>query len=1001
MKKCSSTAHSGMFRALCLLLAVLMLCGMFWAGTAVSASAEEPAAETQYGYKTVSQTGDYVHFDVSGIMPKDAELKMGFVGQDYFDYVLATLGKSSLAENEFLYIYDLSLVSPTVESVRPADEYAVQFYLNEANISVDNMGVIPVASYNDFLAAQAAAEAEKAEQETAAPAEEAPAEEAPTEEAPAVDADADTAEAVTAPAEENAPVEAPAAAETEAPAAPAEAEAVAPAETVAAPAEAAEAADTAGTETASAPADTVAPAEAAEAADAEAPAEEADAEEAETEEAPAVSVPAVRTRAASAVSYSANKSAAWFNVNALGTYAIYGTKFDRTAPQQPADSVLAEEPAEDDVLAEEPSLADAYYQRIMETASAADMLAIMSEDAFADIRFSAEQIGDISALLENMPEDANSYEAVLMILYNSLASNDLALDEPTTLDISGSKTVVAGKTTSLSGSSSDRNHKWSSSNTNVATVNGNGANATVTGVSAGTATITHTYEVKHRVLGYTWFTQETETCEVTVTAPASANEGAQVYYLKTPTSDPDSNATNQWGNNVGTARVNTTGATWTNDKNIMKGPETLDPYIISWPDETTGQSWVLPKSTYPQHYTEIFDAYKAELQKELGVGLTENDIEEITLVPYKISKNNGTSPDKHIDCTISVKCKNVFVARFNVEFPGDSGYTNVLAKNYITGARIDVYNNTQRVPMETEYNGITYVFDGWYNEAGDKVADANWPYFPNETELDDGTVNFYAHYTPRHASMTISKRFVGLDNDAVKPEIKVHVNGNNLAGEPVGEVILNQANNYSVTLDNLDPRVTYSFVEDISTAQIENYILTDATYIPANAEIQPTQTGSNKVTITNTYEPKTVTLTVTKNVSGNFGDKDKQFEINVADENGAIANTDNNNMYSHNSTRTYKIPYGKEVTITEVAAEGYTMTAKLGDAYLNVDRNTTVTLPADQTKNNVSVVITNTKNITPDTGINLDSLPYIIVLAVVVAGAVIVVVRKHRRSYDD
>ena len=998
MKKCSSTAHGGMFRALCLLLAAVMLMGMFWAGTAVSASAEEPAAETQYGYKTVSQTGDYVHFDVSGIMPKDAELKMGFVGQDYFDYVLATLGKSSLAENEFLYIYDLSLVSPTVESIRPADEYAVQFYLNEANISVDNMGVIPVASYNDFLAAQAAAEAEKAEQETAAPAEKAPADadadeaETPAEEVPA--------EAVTAPAEENAPVEAPAAAETEAPAAPAEAETVAPAETVTAPAEAAPAADTAETESASAPADTVAPAEAAEAADAEAPAEEADAEEAETEEAPAVSVPAVRTRAASAVSYSANKSAAWFNVNALGTYAIYGTKFDRTAPQQPADSVLAEEPAEEDT-AEEPSLADAYYQRIMETASAADMLAIMSEDAFADIRFSAEQIGDISALLENMPEDANSYEAVLMILYNSLASNDLALDEPTTLDIFGSKTVVAGKTTSLSGSSSDRNHKWSSSNTNVATVNGNGANATVTGVSAGTATITHTYEVERSFWGYTWYTQETETCEVTVTAPASANEGAQVYYLKTPTSDPDSNATNQWGNNVGTARVNTTGATWTNDKNIMKGPETLDPYIISWPDGTTGQSWVLPKSTYPQHYNAIFEAYQAELQKELEVELKEEDIEEITLVPYKISKNNGTSPDKHIDCTISVKCKNVFVARFNVEFPGDSGYTNVLAKNYITGTGIDVYNNTQRVPMETEYNGITYVFDGWYNEAGDMVADANWPYFPNETELDDGTVNFYAHYTPNPASMTISKSFVGLDNDAAKPEIKVHVNGNYLAGEPVGEITLNQANNYSVTLDNLDPRVTYSFVEDISTAQIENYILTDATYIPANAEIQPTQTGPNEVTITNTYEPKTVTLTVTKNVSGNFGDKDKLFEINVVGENGAIANTDNNNMYSHNSTRTYKIPHGKAIRITEVAAEGYTMTAKLGDAYLNVDVNTTVTLPADQTKNNVSVVITNTKNITPDTGINLDSLPYIIVLAVVVVGAVIVVINKKRRSYDD
>ena len=348
MKKCSSTAHGGMFRALCLLLAAVMLMGMFWAGTAVSASAEEPAAETQYGYKTVSQTGDYVHFDVSGIMPKDAELKMGFVGQDYFDYVLATLGKSSLAENEFLYIYDLSLVSPTVESIRPADEYAVQFYLNEANISVDNMGVIPVASYNDFLASQAAkaaADAEKAQEELAAPADEA--------KAPAEDAAA-TVEEVAAPVEDVA--------------APAEPVA-APVEEVTAPAEAAPAADTAETESASAPADTAAPAESAEAADAEAPAEEADAEEAETEEAPAVSVPAVRTRAASAVSYSADKSAAWFNVNALGTYAIYGTKFDRTAqaangvlnaPAMPDDAMTLDLPdndfaVEDDVVAEEPA----------------------------------------------------------------------------------------------------------------------------------------------------------------------------------------------------------------------------------------------------------------------------------------------------------------------------------------------------------------------------------------------------------------------------------------------------------------------------------------------------------------------------------------------------------------------------------------------------------------------------------------------------------------------
>ena len=345
MKKCSSTAHGGMFRALCLLLAAVMLMGMFWAGTAVSASAEEPAAETQYGYKTVSQTGDYVHFDVSGIMPKDAELKMGFVGQDYFDYVLATLGKSSLAENEFLYIYDLSLVSPTVESIRPADEYAVQFYLNEANISVDNMGVIPVASYNDFLASQAAkaaADAEKAQEELAAPADEA--------KAPAEDAAA-TVEEVAAPVEDVA--------------APAEPVA-APVEEVAAPVEAA-VADAAPVD--AAPAEDAAPETAA---DAEAPADEAaadDAAEAPAEEVSGTSSRDRAARAVSAVGYSADNSAASFTTNGLGTFALYGTKFDRTAqaangvlnaPAMPDDAMTLDLPdndfaVEDDVVTEEPA----------------------------------------------------------------------------------------------------------------------------------------------------------------------------------------------------------------------------------------------------------------------------------------------------------------------------------------------------------------------------------------------------------------------------------------------------------------------------------------------------------------------------------------------------------------------------------------------------------------------------------------------------------------------
>ena len=32
-----------------------------------------------------------------------------------------------------------------------------------------------------------------------------------------------------------------------------------------------------------------------------------------------------------------------------------------------------------------------------------------------------------------------------------------------------------------------------------------------------------------------------------------------------------------------------------------------------------------------------------------------------------------------------------------------------------------------------------------------------WPYSPNETELADGTVNFYAHYAPLYTSVDIKK----------------------------------------------------------------------------------------------------------------------------------------------------------------------------------------------------------------------------------------------------
>ena len=47
------------------------------------------------------------------------------------------------------------------------------------------------------------------------------------------------------------------------------------------------------------------------------------------------------------------------------------------------------------------------------------------------------------------------------------------------------------------------------------------------------------------------------------------------------------------------------------------------------------------------------------------------------------------------------------------------------------------------------------------------------------------------------------------------------------------------------------------------------------------------------------------------------------------------------------------------------------------------------------------VTFTNNKEAVPDTGVLLDSLPYVVILAVVVLGAALVIVRRRKHRDDD
>ncbi|MDO5795775.1 MAG: FctA domain-containing protein [Eubacteriales bacterium] len=155
----------------------------------------------------------------------------------------------------------------------------------------------------------------------------------------------------------------------------------------------------------------------------------------------------------------------------------------------------------------------------------------------------------------------------------------------------------------------------------------------------------------------------------------------------------------------------------------------------------------------------------------------------------------------------------------------------------------------------------------------------------------------------------------------------------------------------------------------------------------------------------NTY--KAGELDVSKTVTGNLGDKNKYFEFKVTltGEEGKTyrdsyavtggSNTENPSTIKIGEETTFllkhgetihieNLPYGVTYTVTETAAEGYT-TEKTGDTgKINA---------ADQ-----AAKFTNNKAGSIDTGVVLNNMPYILVLAVLAAGVAVFIIRKRRED---
>lgn len=572
------------------------------------------------------------------------------------------------------------------------------------------------------------------------------------------------------------------------------------------------------------------------------------------------------------------------------------------------------------------------------------------------------------------------------------------LDERTSYADETGYTVKVNKTISINGKSG-QNHYWSSSESGVATVSYKDNKATITGVSKGTVTIIHKHEYKK----YPWNDPEERSQSFTVTVEDWYDK-AGLYIMYDPEAKPDSNDTTMWtgvvtvgGEHAKLGDLN--GATWTGNRNIFfrniggADSDTAKQYIKYWPDGAAynGPRVLEPGNLFRQTDVTyngksatlenmIFEMYKGKLvtmytdngyseaqANDIVKQLKASDI-TFTITPHKISKDNWesdpTNPRKHIDCTVTVTCDKTFTAKFNVKKPGESGYTTVNSKLYLwkdnEANTVIQYVNDDTVPHEiNEKDGSKWVFDGWYpeNDAGtgpdETAAITKWPYKVSEDELTnyggDRVVNFYAHYKKATSNVTITKQVTGLLGDTNKGfEFRVNItqNGVDCTG------------------------VTATKKTEMGTEKVSN--LTNFTL-------------KHGETVTLENVPIGATITVTEVTPG------AHYKVSATGQNGEKDGS-------------------SDVAFTYVAAANTDTASEAGGAdlmLLSMDEDTAVDTDAvaladatDKTVPNNAITVTNHCTLFPDTGVLLDTLPYIVILAVVAGGVALLMLRKRHKEDD-
>ena len=163
------------------------------------------------------------------------------------------------------------------------------------------------------------------------------------------------------------------------------------------------------------------------------------------------------------------------------------------------------------------------------------------------------------------------------------------------------------------------------------------------------------------------------------------------------------------------------------------------------------------------------------------------------------------------------------------------------------------------------------------------------------------------------------------------------------------------------------------------------------------------------------YVPASANLTISKTVTGKLGDTNKAFTFTITKADGTAANITNTNIEISEADRAkvewkgngqFTLKDGASITFKNLPSGEYKV---IEDSYTHYETSYVVDSKTPENGQEARVTIgtdaktlafTNHCTLFPDTGVLLDTLPYIVILAVVAGGVALLMLRKRRKEDD-